>query len=701
MLQFGIVSRSKSSLKILGYSSLRNIRNQNSKNSFIIVSTCLNNISYLTRNYNTHGRDIRNSQYHNTKHNPYLKTKHNNKYNRYRPNQLSNNNNNNNSSNIGDAAQDPNSIEFEKETLAKLIHLSNNDSTTLQQLYDEGILDRSLFLSVQRMNFPNLTPVQQKTIKPILLNDSNDNDKQHDIITRAKTGTGKTFSFLIPIFQHLINTRQQHQYMVKAVIIAPTRDLALQIETEVKKLHKNNRVLNKYQCVSLVGGTNLQKSLDFMYKRRPNIVIATPGRFIDILNRVGDKFFKFVDFKVLDEADRLLEIGFKQDLEHISTTLNSLSFNGDRHIRTLLFSATLDERVQNLANNIMNKEKCLFIDTIDKNEPEAHEKIEQSLVVSKSFADNICAAIDHLKSKMVENGNTTTNYKAILFTPTVKFTKLVNSILTREFDGDQSFPVYEFHGQVSQSRRTNLVRQFKNDSNGLLICTDVAARGMDFPNVKEVLQIGVPTELANYIHRIGRTARSGKDGKSIIFLCEKELPFIDQLKKTKNIDIINKTQYKSTAETKNNLAAILQSHNTTLGSLSESIISLISYYRSCIKEYRFTEKDILPEIAKTYGLLLNEPDKKLPVTRTVIDRLGLTRNPISKKMFQIKRRDLNEEKNDNSNTYRHAHREKHHNYHNYTHTKPLHKGKDASYSHSKKYYQTESIESNRSSATSR
>lgn len=701
MLQFSIVSGSKSSLKILGYSSLRNIRNQNSKNSFIIASTCLKSISYLTRNYNTHGRDIRNNQYHNTKHNSYLKTKHNNKYNRYRPNQLSNNNNNNNSSNIGDAAQDPNSIEFEKETLAKLIHLSNNDSTTLQQLYDEGILDRSLFLSVQRMNFPNLTPVQQKTIKPILLNDSNDNDKQHDIITRAKTGTGKTFSFLIPIFQHLINTRQQHQYMVKAVIIAPTRDLALQIETEVKKLHKNNRVLNKYQCVSLVGGTNLQKSLDFMYKRRPNIVIATPGRFIDILNRVGDKFFKFVDFKVLDEADRLLEIGFKQDLEHISTTLNSLSFNGDRHIRTLLFSATLDERVQNLANNIMNKEKCLFIDTIDKNEPEAHEKIEQSLVVSKSFADNICAAIDHLKSKMVENGNTTTNYKAILFTPTVKFTKLVNSILTREFDGDQSFPIYEFHGQVSQSRRTNLVRQFKNDSNGLLICTDVAARGMDFPNVKEVLQIGVPTELANYIHRIGRTARSGKDGKSIIFLCEKELPFIDQLKKTKNIDIINKTQYESTAETKNNLAAILQSHNTTLGSLSESIISLISYYRSCIKEYRFTEKDILPEIAKTYGLLLNEPDKKLPVTRTVIDRLGLTRNPISKKMFQIKRRDLNEEKNDNSNTYRHAHREKHHNYHSYTYTKPLHKGKDASYSHSKKCYQTESIESNRSSATSR
>lgn len=699
MLRFSSVSTPKSGLRILSHINIRSICSQNN-NNFIIVPTCLNSISYFIRNYNTQRHGVKDSQYFKNKHNNYFEAKHDNQYNKHRNSQLNNNNNNN--SNI--SVQDFNIVEFKKETLAKLIHLSNEGSITLQQLYGEGILDRSLFLSIQRMNFPSLTPVQQKTIKPILISDSNDNDnvKQPDIITRAKTGTGKTFSFLIPIFQHLINTHQQHQYMVKAVIIAPTRDLALQIETEIKKLYKNNRVLNKYQSISLVGGTNLQKSLDFMHKRRPNIVIATPGRFIDILDRVGDKFFKFVDFKVLDEADRLLEIGFKQDLEHISTTLNGLNVNGDKHIRTLLFSATLDEKVQNLANNIMNKEKCLFIDTIDKNEPEAHEKIEQSLVVSKSFADSIHATINHLKLKIAENNKTNkiTNidYKAILFTPTVKFTKFIYSVLNKEF-ASQSFPIYEFHGQVSQSRRTNLVKQFKNDSNGLLICTDVAARGMDFPNVKEVLQIGVPTELANYIHRIGRTARSGKDGKSIMFLCEKELPFIDQLKRTKNIDIINKTQYESTNEAKSHLAANLQSQTMALGSLSESIISLISYYRSCIKEYMFTERVILPEIAKTYGSLLNEPYKKLPVTRSVIDRLGLTRNPISKTMFQITRRNLNEEKNDHLNTHSHKYREKNHNYRTYSRMRFQPGRYDTSHGHSNKYYQSEDFESDRSYTT--
>lgn len=577
----------------------------------------------------------------------------------------------------GNNRSDPNSVEFNKKTLAKLVYLPNHASSssdsdidspiTLQKLYDENIIDRSLFLSIQRMNFPSLTPVQQRTIKPILLNNNN----KYDIITRAKTGTGKTFSFLIPIFQHLINTNKLHPYMVKAVIIAPTRDLALQIETEVRKIHYHNRALSRYQCVSLVGGTNLPKSLDFMHKRRPNIVIATPGRFIDILNRVGEKFFQFVDFKVLDEADRLLEIGFKQDLEYISHTLNKLNFNGQSHIRTLLFSATLDERVQNLANNIMNKEKCLFIDTVDKNEPEAHERIEQSLVISKSFADNIFATIDHLKSKFAENGTTIGDYKAILFTPTVKFTKLISSILTKEF-GDQSFPVYEFHGQVSQSRRTNLVKSFKSDSNGLLICTDVAARGMDFPNVKEVLQIGVPTELANYIHRIGRTARSGKDGKSIIFLCQNELPFIDQLKRVKNIDIINKLPYESNNETRDHLASRLQCEPFILENFSESIISLISYYRSCIKEYRFNEREILPEIARTYGLLLNESEEKLPVTRNVIDRLGLTRNPISKQMFHIIGRDQNEERFDRANIHRYEMRENRH-HHSYSDMKNQYK----------------------------
>lgn len=553
---------------------------------------------------------------------------------------------------------DPNAIEFQKETLAKLVYVPKQESdetdaagnpteVTLKHLLDENIIDSSLFKSIDRMGFPGLTPVQQKTIKPILSNE------EDDIITRAKTGTGKTFAFLIPIFQHLINSSRDSQYMVRSVIIAPTRDLALQIETEVRKIHRNNYSLQKFSCVSLVGGTNIQRSLDFMHKRRPSIVIATPGRFIDIMDRVGPKFFKFVDFKVLDEADRLLEIGFKQDLEFISENLNKINEIGPKHVRTLLFSATLDEKVQNLANSIMNKDKCLFIDTIDKNEPEAHEKIAQSLVISSNYADNIHASIRHIRAQLLESAH---DYKGILFTPTVKFTRLISRILYREF-GDQ-IPIHEFHGQVSQSRRTNLVNTFKRDKSGLLICTDVAARGMDFPNVKEVLQIGVPTELANYIHRIGRTARSGKDGKSTIFLCEHELPFINELRSKKNIEIIDKTEFESTVEEREELASKFKFPED----LADSVVSLISYYRACIKEYRLREREMLPQIAMAYGQLLNEPDRKLPVSRSMIDRLGFSRNPVAKKMFEVKRHEYKDEEREFDDELRHEKHERRSNF---------------------------------------
>lgn len=541
--------------------------------------------------------------------------------------------------NYASEESDPNAIDFQKGTLAKLVYVpkreanetdaeGNSTEVTLQHLLDEKVIDTSLFQSIERMGFDGLTPVQQKTIEPILSN------AEDDIITRAKTGTGKTFAFLIPIFQHLINSSKDSEYMVRSVIIAPTRDLALQIEAEVRKIHKNNHDLEKFSCVSLVGGTNIQRSLDFMHRKRPSIVIATPGRFIDIMDRVGPKFFKFVDFKVLDEADRLLEIGFKQDLEFISKNLNEINESGPKHVRTLLFSATLDEKVQNLANNIMNKEKCLFIDTVDKNEPEAHEKIAQSLVVSKDYADSVRASIRHIKAQLEESSH---DYKGILFTPTVKFTKLISKILYKEFG--RQIPIHEFHGQITQSRRTNLVNTFKRDKSGLLICTDVAARGMDFPNVKEVLQIGVPTELSNYVHRIGRTARSGKEGRSVIFLCLEELPFIDELRSKKNIEIVDKTEFESTPEEKEQLASKFRYPED----LADSIVSLISYYRACIKEYRLRDREMLPQIAMAYGLLLNDPERRLPISRNMIDRLGFARNPLAKQMFEVKTREHSNE----------------------------------------------------------
>lgn len=514
-------------------------------------------------------------------------------------------------------------LELNSAHFSKLIHHpkeENAPEVTLDQLLEQGVIDKTLHKSVSRMKFAGLTSVQQKTIRPIV------ESKEQDVIARAKTGTGKTFAFLIPIFQHLINTRRESQYMVKCVIVAPTRDLALQIESEVKKIHEHNYGLKKFGCVSLVGGTNFGSAMRRMSSLRPNIVIATPGRLMAVLEQYGDKYFRFVDFKVLDEADRLLEIGFKEDLEQISDFLNEKNAISSDHIRTLLFSATLDEKVQLLAGKIMNKDECVFLDTVDKNEPEAHEKIEQSLVVSERMAHSIYAAIDHIKKRIEADKG----YKAILFTPTVKFTRFLSAILRRDLRS--KLPVLEFHGQIDQKKRTHLVNQFKKDRSGLLVCTDVGARGMDFPNVEEVLQIGVPSELANYIHRIGRTARGGSEGSSVIFLCEEELPFVDALLRRKKVEIKNQEEY-SPSET--SVTEFEQQINDE-ELLADAITSLISFYRSSGKEYGFHERRLLPEIASTFGLLLNDEQRRVPIhSRMQLDRLGFARSPLASQMFEL------------------------------------------------------------------
>ena len=552
------------------------------------------------------------------------------RYNRFRRN-----GSNNNRKPFRKSFKDEDEVEFDEATLAKLIHVPKDataEEVTIDKLLEEKLMDKMLHKSIERMGFDGLTPVQQKTIKPIIM------DTENDVIARAKTGTGKTFAFLLPIFQHLINTERDSQYMVKAVIVAPTRDLALQIESEVKKIHKNNYGLKKFEAVSLVGGTNFDMSMRRMNKLRPNIVIATPGRLLDVLDKFGNKFFKYVDFKVLDEADRLLEIGFKEDLEQISNILNEINGKSPEHIRTLLFSATLDEKVQKLSNSIMNKKSCLFIDTVDKNEPEAHEKIDQALVVSEKFSDNIYATIQHLKTAVEANPD----YKAILFTPTVKFTKFISHILKREIG--RELPVLEFHGKIEQRRRTNLVKEFKQHQKGVLICTDVGARGMDFPNVAEVLQLGVPSELANYIHRIGRTARSGKEGKSTIFICKDELPFIETLEERKNIIIKNKLDYKRNEK----IAEEFASKIDDTYELSDTLMSLISFYRSVVKEYGFNTRKLLPQLAASYGELLNDPQEKMSVGRHQLERLGLNNNPVASKMFNI---ESNRRYNDDEDNY--------------------------------------------------
>lgn len=539
-------------------------------------------------------------------------------------------------------------VRFQPETLNKLVQLSeedlSDDTITLQSLLDDGIISHDIYNSIKKMKFDNLTRVQQLCIKQVL----NEKYADMDMITRAKTGTGKTFAFLIPIFEHLIALEKNAHKMgnkfggeIHSVIIVPTRDLAFQIKDEAEKIYKNDRKLKRFASVVSVGGTSYGANIRELDRVRPSIIIATPGRLQQLLEEYGDKYFSQVDIKVLDEADRLLDIGFSDALNQMSASFNDLNGNSPNHIKTWLFSATLDQNVQKLSNNIMNKENCLFIDTVDKNEPEAHELIEQSLVQSPAMGYSIIAALDHI-IKTVQDPELKMDYKAIVFTPTVKSTIFVTQLLRKLLaEYHLRIPLFGFHGRITQARRTNMVTKFKALEKGILVCTDVAARGMDFPNIKEVLQIGVPNGLSNYIHRIGRTARSGKTGKSIIFLADWEQPFISKLEKHKNVtvanvinnDVENNSESKALQEKISELIEESkvqrfrrgQDDNANLEQLmKESIFSLMSFYQTCMSEYEFNPKFSMLDISKIYGILTDQPDAKLPMTGTgILEKIGI------------------------------------------------------------------------------
>lgn len=474
---------------------------------------------------------------------------------------------------------------------------SFTEEVTIDSLVNDNLVDKSIQKAITSMGFASLTPVQQRTIKPILTT-------QNDVVAKAKTGTGKTLAFLLPLFQHLLTTKLEEPFAIKAVIVTPTRDLALQISAEIRKLHESNNALRTFRSLTLIGGTNLSKSLSDMSKIKPNIIVGTPGRVNDVLDRVGARFFKNVDFKVLDEADTLLQIGFQTELSLISKKLNELNATGPQHIRTMLFSATMDHNVQELAANIMNKDECLFIDTVDKNESEAHERIDQKLVISKRFSDSMVGLVEAIDAEMKEKDN----FKAILFLPTVRFVDFFSDVLqdalTKRID------VIKFHGRIDQKKRTKLVERFKNTNHGIFVCTDVGARGMHFPSVEHVYQLSVPTRLPNYIHRIGRTARAGKEGAATIFLCNDELKFVDELKRSTNVVIKNQVDYTITDEKNWERIAHIISENFDF---TPALKTVVAFYKGIQKEYGFNNKIVL-NILKSYSEVKGDPSSKLNFT---------------------------------------------------------------------------------------
>ncbi|KAI8086457.1 ATP-dependent RNA helicase HAS1 [Halteromyces radiatus] len=351
---------------------------------------------------------------------------------------------------------------------------------------------------IKDMGFTTMTEVQGRTIPPLMAG--------RDVLGAAKTGSGKTLAFLIPAIEMLYRLKFKPRNGTGVIIVSPTRELALQIFGVAKELLK----YHQHTFGIVIGGANRRAEAEKLVKG-VNLLVATPGRLLDHLQNTRGFVFKNLKALVIDEADRILEIGFEEEMAQIIKIL-------PRERQTMLFSATQTTKVSDLAR-ISLKKGPLYINVDERKDTSTAEGLEQGYVVCESdkrFLLLFTFLRKNLKKKVI-----------VFFSScnSVKYhAELMNYI---------DVPVLELHGKQKQQKRTTTFFEFCNAEKGILLCTDVAARGLDIPSVDWIVQFDPPDDPRDYIHRVGRTARGGGKGKSLLFLLPSELGFLRYLKHAK------------------------------------------------------------------------------------------------------------------------------------------------------------------------
>ncbi len=365
--------------------------------------------------------------------------------------------------------------------------------------FSDYALPEPLTRAIDGLGYRRCTPIQGRVL-PLSLAD-------YDITGQAQTGTGKTAAFLITILTHLWEQPRHDRLKERlpaprALVLAPTRELAMQIESDGQDLarHMDEEVF----CT--VGGMDIQKQIDRLQRRRPNILVATPGRLIDLLHR-GKVELSAVEILVIDEADRMLDMGFIPDVRRI------VFRTPHKHRRqTLFFSATFNEDVMRLAKSWTLAPEHIAITP----EQVTVDAIEQLFWLT-SGADKRKLLLDFIKRKRPE--------RALIFTNRRDQTHQLTRWLIRH-----GIPSEALAGDVPQNKRTRTLERFKDGSVRYLVATDVAGRGIHVESISHVINYDLPEDAEDYVHRIGRTGRAGASGVSISFVSEDDafnLPAIE------------------------------------------------------------------------------------------------------------------------------------------------------------------------------
>lgn len=498
--------------------------------------------------------------------------------------------------------------------LCSLVRLNSTVATpppSSMQVKDLN-LNRDLTMAFEKTIGKILTPVQAETIPKY-------STSEDGLVARAKTGTGKTYAFGLPAMNSILEQGKvsSSNKTCSTVIFSPTRDLAMQTNEALAKVW--NQVVpraNRNDVFLMVGQKPRRMQLEqFRGSRVPRIVVVTPGRFGDLLNeRSVLKGMEGVQNIVIDEADELLSDSFKYEIMSMVDLLKK-NCTLEQPPKVMLFSATVNEDVLELAKSTVG-ENFPYIDLSDHGS-EVNHNIEQRLIVTDTIFHSYAAAAELLNKKAAASDH----FKAIVFLSTTAAVDIVYQMLKDV----ANVPVYRLHGKLSQSARDSQQKRFRQCHKGILIASNVAARGMDFPGVTDVIQIGASTDLSSYTHRIGRTGRAGKTGLATLIVTQTEKPYVAGLENIGN-EFTERTQF--TDPDTELVQGLKQSDIGDASDIHEKICKILGSYLSIGEEVAvFDSEHVARDVSEFYQSLSG--DEALPrIGNSLYQQLKLDRKVV-------------------------------------------------------------------------
>ncbi|XP_068923872.1 ATP-dependent RNA helicase DDX18 isoform X1 [Petaurus breviceps papuanus] len=431
-----------------------------------------------------------------------------------------------------------------------------------------NIVNENTLKAIAEMGFTNMTEIQHKSIRPLL--------EGRDILAAAKTGSGKTLAFLIPSIELIVKLKFMPRNGTGVLVLSPTRELAMQTFGVLKELMSHH--IHTYGLI--MGGSNRSAEAQKL-ANGINIIVATPGRLLDHMQNTPGFMFKNLQCLVIDEADRILEVGFEEEMKQIIKLL-------PKRRQTMLFSATQTRKVEDLAKISLKKEP-LYVGVDDDKDTATVDGLEQGYVVCPS-EKRFLLLFTFLKKNRKK--------KLMVF-----FSSCMSVKYHYELLNYIDLPVMAIHGKQKQNKRTTTFFQFCNADSGILLCTDVAARGLDIPEVDWIVQYDPPDDPKEYIHRVGRTARgiNGR-GHALLILRPEELGFLRYLKQAKVPLSEFEFSWSKISDIQSQLEKLIEKNYFLHKSAQEAYKSYVRAYDShSLKQIYNVNSLNLPQVALSFG----------------------------------------------------------------------------------------------------